>query len=206
MKINNLTIKTPTMKRILSSTLVMLALASCSKSGDVAQKPIDPNKKYSVGFDIANQQVKTSVVNDTLHLDFYQQVSFLLDPSEYSTTWAIGAVQDFSKSYLNNLHFTCLAEYGNYAYDWATINLNDVNPSQKTTKDTTVNGKKYEKVTLARTFYFFNPLGSSQAALDKQNALLQTKTDSVSYQVFYLYDGVTSIPSSVTANVSYSKK
>lgn len=194
------------MKKILSYTLVIMTLASCTKSADVAQKPLDPNKKYSVSFDITNQQVKTSVVSDTLYLDFYQQVSFLLDPNDYNNTWALGAVQDFSKSYLNGLHYTCLAEKGNYAYDWATINLNNVNPSQKTVAETTINGKKYEKVTLARTFYFFNPMGTNQAAIDKQNALLQNKTDSVSYSVFYMYDSITSIPSNTTTAISYSKK
>ena len=195
------------MKKFLACVFV-LALASCTKkSGDVSPNtPLDPNKKYVINFDVNNQVVKTSVVSDTLHLDFYQRMSYLLDPSEYNTTWAIGAEQDFSKSNLKGLHFTCLAEYGNYTYDWATENLNNAHPSQKSTTDTTVNGKKYVKVTLARTFYFSNPLGSNQAAIDKENALLQVKTDSVTYTGFYLYGNVTSLPSTVTASISYSKK
>jgi hypothetical protein len=209
MKITFQTIKTPAMKKFAAYTLFLLIFSGCSKqSGDATSRnePIDPNKKYSISFEMEDQQVKTSVSADTLYLDFYEKVNFLLDKSEFNSTWGIGKDQDFSKTNLDKLHFTALAEYGNIAYDWVTLNLNNTHPSQKTVSDVTVNGKQYTKVSLSRVFHFFNPLQDNAAATAKESSLLSVKTDSVKYTVFYFQDNINSQPSTVTRAITYSKK
>jgi len=192
------------MKQLLSFALCVLILSACTKnnSKDVA---IDPNNAYTIKFDVKDQVTKTSVTQDTLHLDFNQVINFLVDPTEYQRSWALHLTQDFSHSYLNNLHFTALANEAGVATDWVPVNLNDVHPSQKTTSDTTVDGKKYIKVTLTRLFRFFSVLGSNQAAIDKQNALIQDQSQTVEYAAFYSYNTVYSLANKYTSKIAYTK-
>jgi hypothetical protein len=128
-----------------------------------------------------------------------------VDPTEYQRSWALHLTQDFSNSYLNGLHFTALANSAGVATDWVPINLNDVHPSQKTTSETTVNGTKYIKVTITRLFKFVSVLSSNQAAIDKQNALVQDKNQSVAYSAFYSYNSVYSLPNNNVAKIVYTK-
>jgi hypothetical protein len=195
--------KTPNMKRYLSVALVTLVLSACTKNSK--EVPIDPNNAYTIKFDVKDQVVKTTVDNDTLRLDFNQVVNFLVDPTEYQRSWALHLTQDFSNSYLNGLHFTALANSAGVATDWVPINLNDVHPSQKTTSDTTVDGKKYVKVTITRLFKFVSVLSSNQAAIDKQNALVQDKNQTVAYASFYSYNSVYSLANNNVSKLVYTK-
>jgi hypothetical protein len=195
--------KTPNMKRILSIALVTIIFSACTKN--IKEVPIDPNNPYTIKFDVSDQVVKTTVDQDTLRLDFNQVVNFLVDPTEYQRSWALHLTQDFSNSYLNGLHFTALANSAGVATDWVPINLNDVHPSQKTTSETTVNGTKYIKVTITRLFKFVSVLNSNQAAIDKQNALVQDKNQSVAYSAFYSYNSVYSLPNNNVAKIVYTK-
>jgi hypothetical protein len=196
--------KTPTMKYFLSVSLFILILAGCTKQ-NATDVPIDPNNPYTIKFDVNDQVVKTTVDNDTLRLDFSQVISFLVDPTEYQRSWALHLTQDFSNSYLNNLHFKALANEAGVATDWVPINLNDVHPSQKTASDTTVDGKKYVKVTLSRVFKFYSPMGTQQAATDKQNSLLQTTNQTVTYASFYSYNSVYSLANTKVVKIVYTK-
>jgi hypothetical protein len=195
--------KTPNMKRILSIALVTIIFSACTKNSK--EVPIDPNNPYTIKFDVSDQVVKTTVDQDTLRLDFNQVVNFLVDPTEYQRSWALHLTQDFSNSYLKGLHFTALANSAGVATDWVPINLNDVHPSQKTTSETTVNGTKYIKVTITRLFKFVSVLSSNQAAIDKQNALVQDKNQSVAYSAFYSYNSVYSLPNNNVAKIVYTK-
>jgi hypothetical protein len=195
--------KTPNMKRILSIALVTIIFSACTKNSK--EVPIDPNNPYTIKFDVSDQVVKTTVDQDTLRLDFNQVVNFLVDPTEYQRSWALHLTQDFSNSYLNGLHFTALANSAGVATDWVPINLNDVHPSQKTTSETTVNGTKYIKVTITRLFKFVSVLSSNQAAIDKQNALIQDKNQSVAYAAFYSYNSVYSLPNNNVSKIVYTK-
>jgi hypothetical protein len=195
--------KTPNMKRILSIALVPIIFSACTKNSK--EVPIDPNNPYTIKFDVSDQVVKTTVDQDTLRLDFNQVVNFLVDPTEYQRSWALHLTQDFSNSYLKGLHFTALANSAGVATDWVPINLNDVHPSQKTTSETTVNGTKYIKVTITRLFKFVSVLNSNQAAIDKQNALVQDKNQTVAYSAFYSYNSVYSLPNNDVAKIVYTK-
>jgi hypothetical protein len=198
-------INAPTiMKQALVLSLLVLSFASCKKSGNDTP-PIDPNKQYTIIYDVADQTVKTSVVNDTINLDFQEKINFLVDPTEYTYSWAQFLEEDFTKSYLNNLHFALLSDENVMAVDFVSRNLNNVHPSQKSAVETTVNGKKYVKVQLARTFKFRNILASNQEAINKQNQLLQTTTDSVKFSSFYYYNGVFSAANLKTVRLFYTK-
>ena len=191
------------MRKILVG-LTILAFTSCvrQKNNDVQ---FDPNKAYTVKYQTDAQIVKTSVSNDTLHLDLYQKVGLLVDPYDYSHTWALCLIQDFSNSYLKDLHFDTPSNStsSGYVHDWIPINLNDVAPDQKTTANVTVNGKQYVLVTITRLFKFYNILASNQAAVTKQNELLQAKGDYVKYKAFYSFNNVYSVSNDSDVNLVY---
>lgn len=195
--------KTPIMKHLFVITVLLATLVSCTKES--TEEPLDPNKAYTIKFDMNDQVTKTRVSNDTLYLDFQQKLNFLVDPTEYSRSWALHLTQDFSNSYLNNLHYSLLAGSGIMANDWVTLNLNDVHPSQLSESQATVNGQNYTKVTLTREFKFYSKLASAQAAIDKQTALLNTTSETVEYASFYSQGDVYSVPNIATAKIVYQK-
>ena len=193
------------MKHALTFALLILVFTNCKKETVAGAQPLDPTKQYTIKYDLTDQVVQTRLGHDTIYMDFNQKINFLTDPNEYGHSWSLHLKQDFAKSYLNGLHFTCLANTGIYATDWVPQNLNDVHSSQMSTSETTVNGVKYTKVSLNRVFKFWNSMGTPQAAIDKQNALVQTKTDSVTYQSFYYFSDVFSLPNVKTTALVYTK-
>lgn len=203
MKINYQTTKTPTMRQFFTLTLLVLAFTSCRKS-DV-QEPLDPNKQYTIKFDLTDQIAQTRVGNDTLYLDFTQKINLLTDPSEYGHSWALYLSQDFSKSFLNNLHYSALAKSNIWANDWVTLNLNELHPTQISATNVTVDNRKYVRVTITRLFKFYSVLANQQAAIDKQNALIQTNTETVTYSSYYSYNDVFSLPNVNTSKIVYTR-
>ena len=194
------------MKQVFVLFALILLYTGCTKkSNGGGTPPIDPTKQYTIKFDVNDQVAKTRVGNDTLYLDYTERVNFLVDPSEFANSWALQLQEDFTKSYLTGLHFSALSEANIYATDWVSQNLNNVHPSQKSIVDTTVNGKKYTKIRLERMFKFVNVLANQQAAIDKQNTLVVNNTDSVKYASFYYYDGIFSLPNTITSRILYTK-
>jgi hypothetical protein len=197
------------MRQTLTFALLMLTIASCSKQSskdDNTTPPIDPAKKYTINYDLNDQIVKTSVTNNTLNLDYYEQVNFIVDPSEYGRLWALILTEDITKSNLKGLHFSALNEEGTYATDWVSQNLNNVHSSQKITIDTTIGDKTYKKIKISRIFKFISPFTNQQAAIDKQNDLItNAKNDSVSFSTSYYYSGVYSLPNNGSTKIVYTK-
>jgi hypothetical protein len=189
------------MKTIILACLTLAAI-SCQKTPPV---PFDPNRAYIIEYDVQDQVVKTRVVNDTLRLDFYQDINFLVDPDEYANSWALHLIQDFSNSYLKDLHFDMIASAAGYAHDWVPINLNDVHPNQKKVSSAVVNGKEYVKISLKRVFEFYSVLSSNQAALQQENTLLQTSTHKVLYKAFYSFNSQYSLSNDGQFNIVYSR-
>jgi hypothetical protein len=182
----------------------MLILAGCKKSDNTP--PIDPNQKYTINYEINDQIVKTSVSHDTLFLNMYEKMNFLVDPTEYAYSWALHLKEDFANSYLNNLHFTCLSDENVYAYDFRTENLNNLHPSQKSVSDANVNGRNYKRVKLERTIQFFSVFPNNPTAVAaKQNELVATTNQTVSFSAFYVYNDVSSSPNVTTAKLVYTK-
>lgn len=170
------------MKRMILALLI-LSVVSCSKSRVTSK--LDPNKRYYMKYETPDQIVKMRVSNDTLRLNFYENISVLVDPADYGNSWAMHLEQNFSNSYLKDLDFDALASAAGYAHNWIPINLNDAAPGQKTSTNVTVDGKQYVKVTIARVFEFYSKLGTNQAAVNQQNSLLQTTTHTVTFKAYY---------------------
>jgi azurin len=190
------------MKQLIP-TLFVFALFGCSKSN---QEPVfQPNRAYAMKYQTDPQIVKTRTNGDTLHLDFHENVNLLVDPSDYSGSWALILEENFTKSYLDTLEYNAQATASLYAHNWVPSNTNDVAPGQKTVSNVTVDGKKYVKVTIARVFEFYNVMSSAQAAVNQQNALLQTTTDNVSYKTYYMSNGGYSLSNDATLNLTYTK-
>lgn len=194
------------MKQFIASTLVILLLAGCTKNAGDNTPPIDPSKQYSISFEVNDQTVKTSVTHDTLHLDLYEKLSFIVDPTEYAYSWALHLQENLAQSFLNNLNYTCLTDQSVWAYNFRTENLNNVHPSQKSVSDVTINGKKYKKVLLQRTIQFFSVFTNNPAgATAKQNELVANTSQTVTFSSFYVYNDVSSAPNTTTAKLVYTK-
>jgi hypothetical protein len=184
--------------------LLMLTAISCTKSS--IKTKLDPNKKYFMRYETPDQVVKMHVNNDTLWLNFYENIVVLVDPDDYSNSWAMHLIEDLSQSYLKGLHFRALASPAGYANDWIPINLNDAAPGQKTSTNVTVDGKQYVKVTISRLFEFYNKLGSNQAAINQQNTLLNTTDHTVTYKLFYSDGSGYSLSNDGTFKIVYSNQ
>ena len=171
------------MKKTILPLLIIVIAIGCSKSN--VKPKLDPNKKYFMKYETPDQIVKMKVSNDTLWLNFHENIFVLVDPADYSNRWAMHQIEDFTQSYMNGLHFNAQASPAGYAHDWIPVNLNDAAPGQKTSTNVTVDGKQYVKVSIARVFEFYNKLSSNQAAISQENTLLQTTNQTVSYKAFY---------------------
>ena len=183
--------------------LSILTIAGCSKPKEPAT--LDPHRQYEMKYKNGDQIVKTFVRNDTLWLHFNENVVVLVDPNDYENTWGMALIQEFTNSYLKDLHYIGLATAGGYSYDWMPINLNDVAPGQKTSANVTVDGKKYVQVTVSRLFEFFQKMGTTQAAVDQQNIVLQRTNDSVLYKTFYAANGIFSLSNDASFKLVYTK-
>ena len=192
------------MKRMILALSILSIVTGCSKSN--VKEKLDPNKAYFMRYDAGDQSVKMRVSNDTLRLNFYENINLLVDPKDYANSWAVHLIEDFSNSYMNGLNFDALATAAGYAHDWVPINLNDAAPGQKTTTNVTVDGKQYVKLTIKRLFEFYNKLGTNQAAVNQQNALLQTTNHSVIYKAFYSDGNGYSLSNDGTFKVVYSNQ
>ena len=188
---------------ILALSLLIL-ITGCSKTNEKAK--LDPNKQYYMRYQTGDQSVKMRVSNDTLRLDFYENIVLLADPKDYANSWAVHLKEDFSSSYLKDLHFDALASAAGYAHDWVPINLSDAAPGQKTSTNVTVDGKEYVQITIARKFEFYNKLGTNQAAVNQQNTLLQTTNHTVTYKAFYSDGAGFSISNDGTFKIVYTNQ
>lgn len=181
--------------------LLLLTLYSCTKS----PAEFDPNRAYTIKYQADDQIVKTRVINDTLRLDFYQKLNFLVDPDEFGNSWALHLEQHFTNSYLKDLHWDMVASPAGRAHDWVPINLNDVHPAQKTISNVTVDGRKYVQVSLNRVFEFYNVLASNQAAISQQNTLLQTTNHFVIYKSYYSFNSQYSLSNDQNFKLVYTQ-
>lgn len=194
------------MTKVFTYAALCITLASCQKgAGDNSTPPIDPSKSYSVSYEIPDQIVRMKIENNTLKMDHYEKVHILVDPVEFSRAWALSLDEDWNGTSLYNVDYVAMNEFGTYAYNWKAGNLNNVHPSQKSVIDTTVNGKRFKKVKVERIIQFFKDYPTQQAAIDRQNALLQVRGEQAKFKSFYTYSGVTSLPVIGNGNLIYIK-
>jgi hypothetical protein len=189
------------MKHLITALITIAAITSCQKPN--ADDRIDPNKKYTRTLNFSDQVVKTSVDGSTLHMDYYERASLLIDPGVYKKTWALHLKEGFAGTQLAPYHFTSVTEDNTTAFDWVADNLNNV--SRKTVTDTSVDGQKFKKVSVDRVLNFVGNFSNQQQALDMQNKLLQTQTDYITFSSYYYSNGVTSLADSASAKLTYIK-
>ena len=193
------------MKRLLTYAALSILIASCQKGADTGTPQIDPTKSYSINVEASEQIVKTSVENNRLKLDHNEKIDIYVDPVEFSRLWAVALEENWEGTYLNGLDFTCMNEFGTQAFNWRAGNLNNVHSSQKTVTVVTVDGKRMKKISVNRTFHFYKDFPNQQAAIDKQNALLQTTNEAGKFRGYFTYNGVNSLPKQANGTLKYTR-
>ncbi len=196
--------------------LIVLGFSSCRKdirSVDWNNSGITNNNGTSIGLteeeklrqvtiNFPAQIVKTTVEGNNLKLVYTEDVNALLDPKGYDLSYSIRFNEDFAASTLNGLQYTIPGPNGTYTTGWHGNNLKVLSEVTKT--DAVVNGKAMVKLHLVRTFTFTKQFASAQEAVNKQNALLNIKTDEVKFTGYVVFDK--DYPASTaTAKLVYTK-
>lgn len=193
------------MKQILTYAALSLLLFSCQKGSENGTPTLDPTKSYSIKVEAPAQTVKTSVENNRLKLDHQAVTKILVDPLEYTRSWAIVLEENWEGTFLNGLDYTCLNEFGTYAFNWRASNLHHINTNQKSVSDVTYEGKKMKQITVTRTFHFYKDFPNQQAAIDQQNQVLQRQNEAGKFRAFFTYNGVSSLPNVANGSLQYIK-
>ena len=206
-------------KLILPAILMFMVFAGCIKKTDVT--PIDPvvtateakdstktisndNLIHTIVFNMGLQVVKTSVTNQTLTLQFNENVNMYVTADGLNQSYAVHLLENFQQSQLAGLHFTTVNEYGITTTDWVDDNLNNV--ILKTVSDTLVNNVPLKKINVNRPFTFTKVFDSNQSAINQQNTLLTKYNDKVTYKAFCYYNKKTFVADSVSVNMVYVRK
>jgi hypothetical protein len=197
------------MYKYITLILIMAAFSSCSKLQDDFVNPVngknetinDGSGTYNINLTITDQEVMTSVKDDTLFLDYHEKVSLLLNPKDYENSSAVHFKEDFSKSSLAGYHYRMLNNENKYIYDSADDNLNNV--TIKSASTVTIDGKKYTKLDLERVFSFFKAYKQQQLAAEDQANILKITTDKISFSSYIYYDQKNSSPATFTASLIY---
>ena len=139
---------------------------------------------HEITFGAPIQYVVTSVKGDTLKMIYYENVSLFIPPNGLNLSYALHLTQDFSASLLKNFNYNAYDEYGDYTYDWADDNLNNVT---RTITDTTINGKAMRNVTVERPFIFTRVYNNSQLATAEKDSVNAITTDKISFTSFVYF-------------------
>ena len=198
-----------TMYKYITLVLIIAALSSCSKLQDDIVNPVkggnetvnDGSGTYTINLTINDQEVMTSVKDDTLFLDYHEKVTLLLNPKDYENSSAVHFKEDFSKSILAGYHYRMLTNDNKYIYDSADDNLNNV--TIKSASTVTIDGKKYTKLELERVFSFFKAYKQQQLASEDQANVLKITNDKISFSSYIYYDKKNSDPVTFTAPLIY---
>jgi hypothetical protein len=194
------------MKQILTYAAFSLLLISCQKGTENGTPSLDPTKSYSIRVEAPAQTVKTNVENNRLKLDHYAVTKILVEPVEYSRSWAIVLEENWEGTYLNGLDYNCMNEFGTYAFNWRASNLHHMNTNQKSVADVTVEGKRMKQITISRTFHFYKDFPNQQAAINEQNQVLARQNEAGKFRAFFTYNGVNSLPNSANGNLQYVRQ
>jgi hypothetical protein len=201
------------MKIILSAILIAMIFTGCSKKTDVT--PTYPvvqakakdttttisvdNLIHTIVFNAGLQVVKTSVTNQTLTLQFNENINMYITADGLGLSYAVHLFENFQQSQLAGLDFTTVNEYGNTTFDWVDVIL-------KTVTDTVVNTVAIKKINVSRPFTFVKTFDSNQSAINQQNMLLTKYNDKVTYKAYCYYNQKTYVADSVSVNLVYVRK
>lgn len=174
-------------------------------SDTTTKETFEPTKQYDVKFKTADQQVVVKNFNDssdTLSMSYYEKVALIVRPNDYNQSWTIFFKEDFTGTALNGLYYTAPNATGLYLSDWIESNLNNIALQSKT--DTVINGTKYYNLKISRVITFLQAFSNKTATDKAAAALLQRKSDVVTFSCYYSYNGQSSVPASGTANLIYN--
>ena len=180
------------MKRIILSTLIIAALASCKKLNDVLPEqdykddntsvniPATPEEKTlltsikvtPVFENTSNQKVLVSTTGNQLNLTYNEEVQLLIDKERYDNAWYVIFKEDFSNTLLDGVDYKMVMQWGETVLNWKPYNLHQID-AQRT--DTTIAGVKVLNVKFKRTFNFFKDYSSEAEATAKASAIVGKK-------------------------------
>jgi hypothetical protein len=196
--ITNMNFTDTTKKIILPAVLLIISLSSCRKDAITVTEDKstainngssivinEDDLLHKVTVTIPTQEVKTSVKNNVLTMVYTEDLSALLDPKGYDLSYSIRLNEDFTSSALNKLDYTVPAPNGSYTSGW---HGNDLKVLEEVTKtETVVNNKPMVRLRLLRYFTFTQKFSTEQQAIDRQNILLNTKTDVVKFTSYVVF-------------------
>ena len=189
-------------KYIIPVLALIFAITSCKKTGVNSNKSTAIDTAvliHEIKFGAPIQYVVTSVNGDTLKMIYYENVSLYIPPNGLNLSYALHLTQDFSGSLLKNFNFNAYDQYGDYTYDWADDNLNNVT---KTITDTTINGAAMKNVTVERPFIFTKVYNSTQLAAAEKDSVNAATADKISFTSF-VYFGKNYPASTASTSVVY---
>jgi hypothetical protein len=189
-------------KPILPVLILIFAITSCKKTGVSSMKnaAIDTEVLiHEIKFNAPIQYVVTSVSGDTLKMIYYENVSLFIPPNGLNLSYALHLTQDFSGSLLKNFNYNAYDQYGDYTYDWADDNLNNVT---KTITDTTINGTSMKNITVERPFIFTKVYNNAQLATAEKDSVNAVTTDKISFSSF-AYFGKDYPATTTSTNILY---
>jgi hypothetical protein len=172
----------------LIALTLSLILASCNKNNDeptpATSTPVADTGEYHIRFDLSNQDVTLRTSKDTLQMVYKEDVVLLLSQANYTNSWAVHLIENFSQSQLKTFHYSTVND-GYTVIDWVDDNLNDL--STKIVSDTTVENKKMVKIEVKRDFIFTNVYSNAQDAVNEEIQLLNTTTDQLVFSSYVFF-------------------
>lgn len=204
------------MKNLISAAVIITALSGCGKeneikpnvsdkdiaiSNPIQNQPNTSHTTFNVGYELPAQVVTTQINSNNLVLTYNENVSLLVNPTEYDSSWALHLKEDFSQTGLKDVTYTTVTPHGITVTNWIDDNLNNV--TIKTKKDTMVNNKNLIKLTIERQFKFAQLYSTQQEATTARNNFLTRKNDVIKFSSFYYSEDKTIMPAAQTAKLVY---
>lgn len=201
------------MKRLLTGILFIIAASSCHKvssnnsDDNSSTENFEPTKQYDIKIKADNQKVVVDNFRNqdtVLSMTYYEKIALIVRPTDYNQSWALHFTQAYTGTALDGVLFTTPNKSGSYTYNWIDDNLNNVTLDSKT--DTSINGTTYLNLRLSRVITFLQAYPAGKTATDAaRTALLQRKSDVVTFSSYYVYNDNSSVPVTTTAALVYTK-
>lgn len=155
----------------------------------------------ALSFELYNQAVKVNLSNKTLTLNYYENISLLARKDSLANSWSIIFTENFKLTQLNNFNYTITSKTGAVTTNYAEPNLNNIIISSS--RDTTVSGVGYTKISFNRNFIFTNTYTTSTTAGAEYDYLLNNR-ETIGFTAFLTSASNKSKVYTGTATVVYS--
>lgn len=155
----------------------------------------------ALSFELYNQAVKVNLSNKTLTMNYYENISLLARKDSLANSWSIIFTENFKLTQLNNFNYTITSKTGAVTTNYAEPNLNNIIISSS--RDTTVSGVGYTKISFNRNFIFTNTYTTSTTAGAEYDYLLNNR-ETIGFTAFLTSASNKSKVYTGTATVVYS--